>query len=52
MELSICLAALVMVFDWRVSPEQAMGYTHYERLNSSPVELMVSPRARPENWNT
>ncbi|KAL5349200.1 hypothetical protein ACLOAV_005488 [Pseudogymnoascus australis] len=52
MELSICLAALVMAFDWRVSPEQAMGYTHYERLNSSPVELMVSPRPRPESWNT
>ncbi|KFY41203.1 hypothetical protein V495_05024 [Pseudogymnoascus sp. VKM F-4514 (FW-929)] len=52
MELSICLAALVMAFDWRVSSEQAIGYAHYERLNSSPVELMVSATARPESWNT
>jgi len=50
MELSICLAALVMAFEWRLSPQAACEYTHFERFNSSPVSLMVSARPRPDVW--
>jgi benzoate 4-monooxygenase len=48
MELSVCLAALVMSFEWTLTKEAKEGFTHYERFNSSPVQLMISAKARPE----
>ncbi|KAH9838095.1 Cytochrome-P450 [Teratosphaeria destructans] len=46
MEMSICLAALVMKFEFRVSEAARTGYRHFERFNCSPRELMVSVRVR------
>jgi benzoate 4-monooxygenase len=47
MELSVCLAALVMSFEWTISKEAKEGFTHYERFNSSPVSLIISAKPRP-----
>ena len=46
MELSICLAALIMSFEWRISKQAKEGFTHFERVNASPVSLMVRASAR------
>ncbi|KAK5718885.1 hypothetical protein LTR17_015565 [Elasticomyces elasticus] len=46
MEISICLAALIMSFEWKISGEMKRSYTHFERFNASPVELLVSAKAR------
>jgi benzoate 4-monooxygenase len=46
MEISICLAALVMKYEWTISETAKAKYTHFERFNASPVELIVSGRAR------
>ena len=48
MELSICLAALVMSFEWTISDESQKKFDHFERLNSSPVCLMISAKARQD----
>lgn len=50
MELSICLAALVMAFEWSIDAKHEREFVHFERFNSSPVQLIVSARARPEAW--
>lgn len=42
MEMSICLAALVMAFEWKISDKERQKFTHFERFNSSPLELVVS----------
>jgi benzoate 4-monooxygenase len=40
MELSICIAALVLVYEWAL-PQQKAPLKHHERFNCNPVELMV-----------
>lgn len=47
MEISICLAALVFGFEWRISEADERAFGHFERFNSSPISLMVSSKARP-----
>lgn len=42
MEISICLAALIMAFEWKVSDDECQNFHHFERFNSSPIRLMVS----------
>lgn len=42
MEMSICLAALVMAFEWKITDKERQQFTHFERFNSSPLGLMVS----------
>jgi cytochrome P450 len=46
MELSICLAALIMKFEWRLSKEALKSYVHFERFNCSPKELLISAKVR------
>ncbi|KAK4493908.1 hypothetical protein PRZ48_015093 [Zasmidium cellare] len=46
MELSICIAALVMAFEWHISDTACKSFTHFERFNTSPVSLMVSATPR------
>ena len=46
MEISICLAALVMTFEWSSTQEDRRKFTHFERFNASPTSLMVSARER------
>ncbi len=48
MELSICLAAMVLSFQWTLNDESQGTFRHFERLNSSPVSLMISAKARQE----
>ncbi|KAK5949657.1 hypothetical protein OHC33_009254 [Knufia fluminis] len=48
MELSICLAALVMAFEWKIDAQHEREFVHFERFNSSAVRLIVSARTRPE----
>ncbi|KAK5051387.1 hypothetical protein LTR84_003039 [Exophiala bonariae] len=57
MELSICVAAMVLSFEWTITPEAKKSFTHYERFNSSPVCLMISAKARCDEklsseWNS
>ncbi|ERS96702.1 hypothetical protein HMPREF1624_06911 [Sporothrix schenckii ATCC 58251] len=40
MELSLCVAALVLAFDWRL-PDPDYVLRHHERFNCNPVELPV-----------
>ncbi|KAF2167655.1 hypothetical protein M409DRAFT_21811 [Zasmidium cellare ATCC 36951] len=46
MELSICLAALVMAFEWHISDTARQSFTHFERFNTGPVSLMISATLR------
>lgn len=40
MELSICIAALVLAFDWQLpDPEYVLRY--HERFNCNPIELPI-----------
>jgi len=48
MELSICLAAMVMTFEWTISPESQRSFGHHERFNSSPVQLIISAKGRSD----
>ncbi len=50
MELSICLSAMILAFDWKLD-ESAGNYEHFERFNCNPVELIVKAIPRPEVWN-
>lgn len=50
MEVGICLAALVMAFEWRISESAKQSFGHFERLNSSPIGLMISAHPRQEVW--
>lgn len=43
-ELSICLAALVLAFEWELAEEGA-ELRHHERFNCNPIELPVPARA-------
>ena len=47
-QLSICLAAMVRSFEFSITHEAEGDFQHFERLNSSPVSLLVSAKARPE----
>lgn len=53
MEMLVCIAALVMEFDWKITDKGRRQFTHFERFNSSPLGLMVSavPR-RPATTQT
>ncbi|KAJ5811983.1 hypothetical protein N7474_008284 [Penicillium riverlandense] len=51
MELSICIAALVLAFEWELGPGQG-EVEHFERFNCNPVKLMVRPRPRDEVWDS
>ncbi|OIW31920.1 cytochrome P450 [Coniochaeta ligniaria NRRL 30616] len=44
MELSICIAALVLAFEWTL-PHQGAKLRHHERFNCNPVELPIRARA-------
>ena len=49
MELSICLAAMVMGFKWTITPDSRKSFSHYERFNSSPLRLKVTAKARQDD---
>jgi len=49
MELSVCLAALVMGYEWTITPKAERSFEHYERFNSSPLCLMISAKKRPRD---
>ncbi|KAJ9640198.1 hypothetical protein H2204_003423 [Knufia peltigerae] len=40
MELSICIAAMVLAFEWEL-PEKGQALRHHERFNCNPVELPI-----------
>lgn len=44
MELSICVAALVLAFEWTL-PREGTRLRHHERFNCNPVELPIRARA-------
>ncbi|KAK3066803.1 hypothetical protein LTR53_016690 [Teratosphaeriaceae sp. CCFEE 6253] len=46
MELSICLAALIMKFEFTISETSRRSFTHFERFNCSAKELLVSAKVR------
>lgn len=47
MEISICLAAIVLGFEWEISEADGRAFGHFESFNSSPLSLMVVAKARP-----
>lgn len=44
MELSICIAALVLAFEWTL-PQEGAKLRHHERFNCNPIELPIRARA-------
>lgn len=48
MEISICLAAMVLRFEWKISDTDKGLFGHFERFNTSPLSLMVSASPRPQ----
>lgn len=51
MELSICIAALVLAFEWELGPGQN-EVEYCERFNCNPVKLIVRPLPRAEVWDS
>lgn len=43
MELSICIAAMIMAFEWEL-PEKGQVLRHHERFNCNPIELPIRAR--------
>lgn len=39
---------MVMSFEFSITHEAEDDFQHFERLNSSPVSLLISAKARPE----
>ncbi|KAL7947642.1 cytochrome P450 [Trichoderma barbatum] len=49
MELSVCVAALVMAFEWDISEDDRVKFGHWESINCTPRELKVTARPRSAN---
>lgn len=46
MELSVCIAALVMAFEWGISEDDKKKFSHWESINCTPRGLKVTARPR------
>lgn len=46
MELSICIAAMILEFEWKITETSKEAFTHFERFNTSPVNLMITATPR------
>ncbi|KKO99609.1 cytochrome P450 oxidoreductase [Trichoderma harzianum] len=46
MELSVCIAALVMAFEWGISEDDKKRFSHWESINCTPRGLKVTARPR------
>lgn len=52
MELSVCIAALVMAFEWSISEDDRIKFSHWESINCTPRGLKVTARPRSISWAT
>lgn len=48
MELSICIAAMILEFEWKITKTSKEAFSHFERFNTSPVNLMITATPRTE----